>query len=56
MDAGIWRGLFTVVMFVLFIALWFWAWSGKRKQEFDKAARMPLEGDEPDDTNTRCDD
>lgn len=46
MDAGTWRGLFTVVMLVLFIAICFWAWSGRRKSTFDAAARMPLEPDE----------
>jgi cytochrome c oxidase cbb3-type subunit 4 len=46
MDAGTLRGLFTVVMLVLFIAICFWAWSGRRKTTFDAAARMPLEPDE----------
>jgi cytochrome c oxidase cbb3-type subunit 4 len=45
-DAGTWRGIFTVVMLVLFIAICFWAWSGRRKGTFDAAARMPLEPDE----------
>jgi len=55
MDAGVWRGIFTVVMFVLFIALCIWAWSGRRKADFDAAAQLPLEddatapGDLPDD-------
>lgn len=43
MDAGTWRGLFAVVMLVLFIGLWAWAWSGRRKPVFDAAARLPLE-------------
>ncbi len=47
MDAGFMRGIFTVVMLVLFIAVWFWAWSSKRKDVFDEAARMPLETDQP---------
>lgn len=51
MDAGTWRGLFTVVMFVLFVAICFWAWSGRRKRTFDAAARMPLEPDELDKVN-----
>lgn len=45
MDAGTWRGIFTVVMLLLFIAIWLWAWSGRRREEFDAAARLPLEAD-----------
>jgi len=48
MDAGTLRGLFTVVMLVLFIAICFWAFSGRRKGTFDAMARMPLEPDELD--------
>ena len=25
-----------------FVGLWFWAWSARRKEEFDDAARLPL--------------
>jgi cytochrome c oxidase cbb3-type subunit 4 len=46
MDAGTWRGIFTVVMLLLFIGIWAWAWSGRRRQAFDDAARLPLEADE----------
>ena len=45
MDAGILRGLFTVFMFVAFIGIFFWAWSSRRKPEFDELANMPLEKD-----------
>ncbi len=38
-------------MFVLFVAICFWAWSGRRKRTFDAAARMPLEPDELDEVN-----
>lgn len=43
MDMGTFRGLFTVVMIVLFVALVLWAYSGKRKNTFDAAAQLPLE-------------
>lgn len=46
MDAGTWRGIFTVVMLLLFIGIWAWAWSGKRRKVFDEAARLPLEPDD----------
>lgn len=40
------RSLFTVLVFVTFIGIWIWAWSGKRKQAFDEAANLPFA--EPD--------
>jgi cytochrome c oxidase cbb3-type subunit 4 len=39
--------IWTVVVFVLFIAIVIWAWSGKRKQAFDAASRIPLDDDTP---------
>lgn len=45
MDIGTVRGLITAALIVLFIALIFWAWSGKRRATFERAARMPLEDD-----------
>jgi cytochrome c oxidase cbb3-type subunit 4 len=38
-------GIVTTVLLVLFVAGWVWAWSPKRKNEFDAAARLPLESD-----------
>ena len=46
MDLGTLRGLITAILLILFIALGVWAWSRKRKDTFEEAARMPL--DEPD--------
>lgn len=46
MDAGLWRGIFTAVMLVLFLGIWAWAWSSRRKETFDAAARQPLEHDD----------
>jgi len=39
------RGVITLVLMFLFIALAVWAWSGKRKELFDSMARMPLDDD-----------
>lgn len=39
-------GIITSVLLVLFIAGWIWAWSPKRKKDFDAAARLPLAEDE----------
>jgi cytochrome c oxidase cbb3-type subunit 4 len=47
MDAGEWRGVFTIVMFVLFIGICVWAWSSRRKDDFDEAAQLPLDDELP---------
>lgn len=45
MDTGTLRGIATAIALLAFIALVAWAWSGRRKARFDRAARMPLEDD-----------
>ena len=35
-------GIVTGLLLVLFVGGWIWAWSPKRKQAFDEAARLPL--------------
>jgi cytochrome c oxidase cbb3-type subunit 4 len=47
MDIGTVRGLITAALFIAFLALVFWAYSKRRKVEFDELARMPLEDDPP---------
>jgi cytochrome c oxidase cbb3-type subunit 4 len=44
---GIVRGVITLVLMLLFIALTLWAWSGRRKKLFDAMARLPIEEDVP---------
>ncbi|KAF1694832.1 MULTISPECIES: cbb3-type cytochrome c oxidase subunit 3 [Pseudoxanthomonas] len=36
-------GIVTAVLIALFVGGWIWAWSPKRKREFEDAARLPLE-------------
>jgi cytochrome c oxidase cbb3-type subunit 4 len=45
------QSIWTVIAFVFFIAVVIWAWSGRRKKDFDEAARMALDDEEsvPDD-------
>ena len=45
MDLPTLRGLFTLVLMVAFVAIVIWAWSGKRREDFEEAARLPLEDD-----------
>jgi cbb3-type cytochrome oxidase subunit 3 len=35
--------IWTVVVFVVFLGIIGWAWSGQNKEAFDKAAREPLD-------------
>lgn len=39
-------GIVTTALLVLFIAGWVWAWSPKRKSDFEDAAQLPLTDDE----------
>ena len=53
MDQNDLRSLFTVVVVVVFVAIVIWAYSSKRKESFDEAARLPLDDDAtaPEETN-----
>ncbi len=46
MDLVMFHSYWTVLLLVAFIAIVIWAYSGKRRQAFKEAARMPLEEDE----------
>jgi len=46
MDQGIVGSIFTVVVFVAFIGVCWWAFSGRNKKRFDEAANLPF-ADEP---------
>lgn len=39
------RSLLTLTLFVSFIALWIWAWSARRRNDFDAAASLALHDD-----------
>ena len=43
MDIGTVRGLITLVLMLAFIGLVAWAYSARRKPDFDEAARMPFD-------------
>ncbi len=38
-------GIITTILLLLFLAGWAWAWSPRRKQDFDEAASLPLDTD-----------
>jgi len=41
-------GIVTSLLLLLFIGGWVWAWSPKRKAEFDAAAHLPLADESTD--------
>ncbi len=43
MDINTVRGLLTLVLLILFLGIVVWAFSSRRKKDFDEAARLPLE-------------
>jgi len=51
MDLNDARALITLLALVTFIGIVFWAYSDRRKQNFDKAARMVLDDEEPMEPN-----
>ncbi|MBI2379249.1 MAG: cbb3-type cytochrome c oxidase subunit 3 [Gammaproteobacteria bacterium] len=42
MDMNVLRGLMTVLAVILFIGIYWWAFSKHRKQAFDEAAQLPF--------------
>jgi cytochrome c oxidase cbb3-type subunit 4 len=42
---GILRGVTTVMAMLAFIAVCVWAYSRRRREKFDDAAKLPLEED-----------
>ena len=51
MDINDLRSLFTVLSFVMFVGIVWWAFSSRRKQSYEAAARIPLQDDLPADEN-----
>jgi len=45
MDINDLRGLLTAVLLFSFIGLCIWAWSSRRKADFEATAALPLEED-----------
>ncbi len=43
LDPDVLSSVVTIVWFLAFIALCVWAWSARRRKDFDAAAQLPLE-------------
>ncbi len=48
MDIDALRVVITILAFVAFVGIVFWAYSRKRKREFDEAASLPFKEDDFD--------
>ena len=38
--------IWTLTLLVVFVGIFYWAWSDRRKDDFEEASRLPLEADE----------
>ncbi len=47
MDLNTIRTVITVLAMITFLAIVAWAWSSRRRADFDAAARLPLDEDGP---------
>jgi len=46
MDTSLFQSIWTVIVFITFSGIVFWAYSSHRKSDFDEAARLALDDDE----------
>jgi len=46
MSGAMFHSIWTVIVFLIFISIVLWAWSSRRKIDFDEAARLALDDDE----------
>jgi len=53
MDINDLRGVLTAVLLFSFIGLCVWAWSSRRKADFEASAALPLEEDQHMTNNER---
>jgi cytochrome c oxidase cbb3-type subunit 4 len=48
MDINTIRSVITVAALITFLGIVAWAWSSRRRADFDAAARLPLDEDDID--------
>ncbi len=53
MDIDDFRGIITAITMLAFLGLWVWAWSSRRKADFEASAALPLEEDKTITDKTR---
>jgi cytochrome c oxidase cbb3-type subunit IV len=45
MRGSDWHLVWTLLLMIAFIGIVWWAWSGRRRKDFEEAANLPLEED-----------
>ena len=40
---GVLSGVITIILMVVFVAIWYWAWRPHHRRTFDELAELPLE-------------
>ncbi|GHA99931.1 CcoQ/FixQ family Cbb3-type cytochrome c oxidase assembly chaperone [Modicisalibacter luteus] len=53
MDIGTFRGITTLLIMIAFIGVVFWAYSKRRKKDFDEASHLPFADEEEGDATSR---
>ncbi len=51
MTIPMFHSLWTIAVLAIFIGIIFWAYSKHRRVDFDEAANLPLEDDQPPSNN-----
>lgn len=51
--SGLLSGIVTIVLMLIFLGIWFWAWRPRHRRTFERLARMPLEDLDPNSTEMR---
>ena len=46
MDINTLRGLSTIFVMIAFISICLWAFSGRKKEDFEDAAKLPFQDDD----------
>ncbi|PMR76626.1 cbb3-type cytochrome oxidase subunit 3 [Billgrantia endophytica] len=46
MDTGTFRGIITFLLIIAFLGITWWAYSRRRKPDFDEAAQLPFAEDD----------
>jgi cytochrome c oxidase cbb3-type subunit 4 len=46
MDIGTFRGITTLLVMIAFLSVVFWAYSRRRKKDFDEAKNLPFADDD----------
>jgi cytochrome c oxidase cbb3-type subunit 4 len=46
MNIALFHSVWTVLLLILFVGIVLWAYSSRRQQRFDAAARLPLEDED----------